>query len=69
MGGECSVTRKQKIEHWRAKGFTEETIFDREYVLLFHPKNLDCVRVYDNGDVWLKDNSSGATGCYLKVEE
>ena len=54
------------LAFWRDKGFTEIHIFVGEYKLLIHPRTLNKVRLYDNGDVWI---SNPKTGEYEKANK
>lgn len=47
------------VEEWKARGFTEETVFPGEYVLLLNPRTIDVVRIYESGDVWVKNPTTG----------
>ena len=44
---------------WRAKGFTEPCVFEGEYILLTNPKTRDRVRIYFDGDVFVKHPETG----------
>lgn len=44
---------------WRAKGFTEPCVFEGEYILLTNPKTRDRVRIYFDGDVFIKHPETG----------
>lgn len=48
------MTVDEKIEHFKHLGYTEEHKFPGEYTLLINGK-LDCVRVYEDGSVWIKE--------------
>lgn len=56
---QAELERDKALNHWRSLGYTEECIFEGEYRLLTNPKNLNKVRVYDNGDVWVADPKTG----------
>jgi len=47
------------LAFWLDKGFTEIHIFKGEYTLLIHPRTLDKVRLYENGDVWVSNPKTG----------
>lgn len=46
------------VEEWEAKGFKINMNFPNEYVLLAN-KDLDKVRIYEDGSVWATNPSTG----------
>jgi len=53
------------VEEFERNGFTQEHVFPGEYVFMREMK-WNTVRVYNNGDVWVKHST---TGFYRKREE
>ena len=51
--------QKEKVREFVDLGFASPYEFPGEYMLLIHPKTLDKVRVYVNGDVWKTDATTG----------
>ena len=49
---------------YQKRGFTEETRFEGEYLLLINPRTMMAVRLYENGQVWEKDEN----GLYVRVK-
>ncbi len=59
-GAHVSADRfNELIARWRERGFTEQHHFPGEYVLLIKPISIDCVRVYLDGNVWVKSPTTG----------
>ena len=52
------MTFNEKIEYYQSKGFKVNGVWKGEYVLLTN-SNIDKVRVYENGDVWISDPKTG----------
>jgi hypothetical protein len=57
--------QEKKVKEWEAQGFKVNTVFPCEYALLLN-KNLDKVRIYEDGSVWATDTK---TGEYTKVRK
>lgn len=44
------------VGEYETLGFVFQNRFEGEYVLMMHPKSLALVRIYDNGQVWIRTN-------------
>jgi len=64
MPDEHNSLQAQHVSEWERKGYTEKKSFKGEYMLMIKPSTLDMVRIYEDGDVWVKNTK---TGVYAKA--